>query len=121
MKIQTNTLIHHALDWAVAKAEGREYRYIASTGGDYNGNWWWETRHYSTDRALCMTIVEQEGIDIYYSTASKTWGAAKWEDHPGGGQLVAKVTGCPTPLVAVCRCLVTLRLGDEIDVPEELA
>lgn len=48
-KIKTSELIGAVLNWAVAKCENVEYRYIKSVGGDYNGNWWYETRRYSTD------------------------------------------------------------------------
>ena len=47
--MKTFDLTGAALDWAVAKALGVQYRYSVTTGGDYNGNTTWHTRRYSTD------------------------------------------------------------------------
>lgn len=100
-----------ALDWAVSQAMGVEYRYIKSTGGDYNGNWWYETRRYSTDWAQGGPVIESEGIGYYKANGSKWWA------HPYGGEYNAEG---PTPLIAAMRCYVASKLGNEIDIPKEL-
>ncbi len=119
MKIKTRDLTGAALDWAVAKCEGRDYTYSVHHGGDYNG---WTSgphyRRYSTDWAQGGPIIasmkeycqEKNGDECYCSTPSV---AEDWHNHPVQG------TG-PTPLIAAMRCYVASKLGDEVDVPEEL-
>ena len=64
-----------------------------------------------------MPIIEREEISVEYGRAEflSPWIAYKLghpnEDNPQGG---------PTPLIAAMRCLVTSRLGEEVEVPAEL-
>lgn len=108
--MRTSELTGLALDWAVAKCEGVEYRYMKSVGGDYNGNWWYETRRYSTDWAQGGPIIERERINIH--------------DHGGDGwtadDSIQSYKLGQTPLIAAMRCYVASKLGDEVDVPGEL-
>ena len=75
---------------------------------------------YSTDWSQGGPIIEREGIDIYHREASTLWSAAIWRDLPGGGQLMCKQRDCPTPLIAAMRCFVASKLGDEVEVSDEL-
>ena len=107
MKIKTQDLTGAALDWAVAKCEGDEF--VAEPGVNGIGMEYEATR-YSTDWAQGGQIIEREGISIYRMTPD--WSAAY---NPSG----AAQDG-PTPLIAVMRCLVAAKLGDEVEVPDEL-
>lgn len=107
MKIKTSELTGAALDWAVAKCEGREMRA-------------WRTykrlnqTNYSTDWSQGGPIIEREGIDLEFRPmgSSQDWYAVDTSrDHWGSG---------PTPLIAAMRCYVASKLGDTIDIPEEL-
>ena len=118
MKIKTNELIDNTLDWAVAKCEGlllpdggnlqifnKQLRaHPAKLGTLYTP---------STDWSQGGPIIEREWIDLHCVNDSL------WEAEcpaPGG---LAMQNG-PTPLTAAMRCYVASKLGDEVDVPEEL-
>ena len=97
MKIKTSELTGAALDWAVAKCEGVVYHGPAWT-------------KYSTDWSQGGAIIEREKINIY--EISGVWKA----DIPG----IQLSRSGPTPLIASMRCYVKFKLGDTVDVPEEL-
>ena len=108
MKIKTQDLRGAALDWAVAKCEGAhpqisypDKRLFGAIG---------DTFDYSTDWAQGGPIIECEGISIYRMTSD--WSAAY---NPSG----AAQDG-PTPLIAAMRCFCCSKLGDVVDIPEEL-
>lgn len=103
--MKTSELTGVALDWAVAKAERRTIDYFR---GIYKP---------STDWAQAGPIIEREEISIEFGRAEfkSAWIAYKLgtphEDNPEGG---------PTPLIAAMRCYVASKLGNEVEVPEEL-
>ena len=74
---------------------------------------------YSTDWSQGGPIIEREKIDLYLSTGNIC--AAIWENLSGGGRLLAEAKGCPTPLIAAMRCYVSSKLGEEVEVPDDLA
>ena len=112
MKIKTSDLTMLALDWAVCKAKG-EYQCPVD---EYTAVWM-ASRRYSTDWALGGPIIEREKINL--NCGDDTWGVAEgvWEAaHPKG----TNVSFGPTPLIAAMRCYVASKLGDTVDIPEEL-
>ena len=114
MKVKTSELNGIALDWAVAKCEGVEveidrhphdhnYKALFFEGdmpADFTFEWAW-----------AGPIIEREAIEIF--RRDEEWFAysvnSKPEDFQG-----------PTPLIAAMRCYVASKLGDEVDVPDEL-
>ena len=88
------------LDWLVARIEGDELPKDGGKGLDY-----------STDWACGGPIIEQDEITLHRMT--NDWVAV--HNPSGGGQ------PGPTPLIAAMRCFVTSRLGEEVEVPDELA
>lgn len=97
-KVNTNELIGAALDWAVAKCEGNS--------GDFGIDGYSP----STDWAQGGPIIENEEINLW------TDGYAAWEaTKPGFWQEWG-----PTPLIAAMRCYVGTKLGNEVEVPDEL-
>ena len=61
-------------------------------------------------------IIERENIDV---TRKEQWEA--WLDnHDPEGVVDASFGSGPTPLIAAMRCFVASRLGDEVEIPEEL-
>ena len=110
MKIQTSELTGAALDWAVAKCEGL-------CEGDFA--WYYDRRDtfkYSTNWAQGGPIIERERLEIIPKCdrwdALTSWDAMMNNQHiPNEG---------PTPLIAAMRCYVASKLGDEIDVLDEL-
>jgi hypothetical protein len=93
MKIKTTELTGRALDWAIARCVGRGYPYPASTDWSIGG-----------------PIIEREGLTLTHQ--GERWAAQTDADEFQYG---------PTPLVAAMRCFVASKLGDEVDVPEELS
>ena len=118
MKLRTSELTDAALDWAVTKCMG------------YNESVWRNFRNeclYSTDWAQGGPIIDREDIAMS-SKPDGLWAAyapkgTRLVQH--GGQAVEvfnwtyKQQGY-TPLIAAMRCYVASKLGDEVDVPDEL-
>ena len=120
MRVKTNELTGVALDWVVAKCEGRKvvfnHQYTEETKFDgwwqLGPNHWQPLNKYSTDWAQGGPIIEREGIMIERWVSTGHWQAAN--------ALVTKVFTAETPLVAAMRCYVASKLGDEVELPEEL-
>ena len=103
MKIKTSELKDQALDWAVSEAEGVSY-------ADYMEDGPINQRKWSTDWAQAGPIIERERISIGpYGDEFWAQSSATIDTYYG-----------PTPLVAAMRAFVASRLGDEIEIPEEL-
>ena len=98
MKMKTSELADADLDRAVAKCEG--WKYV-----------WWKP---STNWSQGGPIIEREGICIS-TDAFGTWMAWVYD----GLEMVGIEHG-PTPLIAAMRCYVASKLGDEVELPEEL-
>ncbi len=103
--IKTAQANEAALDWLVAKCEGREQggRASAFLGEQY--------RQPSTDWAFGGPIIEREGISWHCGNKSS------WHAYAYGS---AENINGPTPLIAAMRCYVASKLGDEVDVPDEI-
>lgn len=96
-----------ALDWAVANCEE-----LVSTNTKNLFEPWYLLRDYtpSTDWAQAGPIIERERIRL---DPRGVWVAG----HDNSNDEFSS----PTPLIAAMRCYVAAKLGDEIEVPEELA
>ena len=110
MKAKTAELTGAALDWAVAKCEGIAVEL-------YAGNFWadphnvgrkWQWKPHA-DWAQGGPIIERERISLW--TEGYDYEAKIYGNHDQWGQ---------TPLIAAMRCFVASRLGDEVEIPEEL-
>ena len=115
MKIKTNELSGAALDWAVAKCEGIEltngcYNRLLVDGRMSRGQEMLAPYNPSTDWAQGGPIIERE------KTAIKENGYGHWFAKVGAGKWMRG----PTPLIAAMRCYVASKLGDEVEIPEEL-
>ena len=108
MKIKTNELIGPALDWAVAKCEEPVGGYKAWVQEDLDKGILHGCR-YSTDWEWGGPIIERERIELEWN--GPDWLAQIEADNEWYG---------PTPLIAVMRCYVACKLGDEVEIPEEL-
>ena len=114
MKIKTEDLIGPALDWAVAVVEGLteengwsavEIFKAARAGGLY-----W----HSTDWSQGGPIIEREHISTEWSSLWDCWTARDLRN-------AAFSFMGPTPLIVAMRSFVASRLGEEVEVPDELA
>ena len=123
MKLKTSDLTGAALDWAVLEAmkPGLEHQERAgiTTFGPLFGRGYkyprWGGRKYSpsTNWSLGGPLIEREGIEVIPD------GIGAWDSAIRGGDEDTTAHG-PTPLIAAMRCYVASRLGDEVDIPEEL-
>jgi len=124
--MKTCELIGPALDWAVAKARGLrlEYDYQYTEEKFFQGWWqcgpchWQPLPKYSSDWAQGGPIIEREHIELgtqYYLKMAVMLTRAVM--HTGANSLYQLG---PTPLIAAMRCYVASKLGDNVDVPEEL-
>jgi hypothetical protein len=105
MKIKTSELSGVALDWAVAKCEDT---LLDSTLYEYSIDWAWGG-----------PIIERESIGLIETeVGSGEWEACKWLS---ADKHIPLIKSGPTPLIAAMRCYVASRLGDEVNVPDELA
>lgn len=132
MLIKTSELSGAALDWAVAQAVGHECGLIdrdrtifgcnAADGRQYViGKISHETvreclhaQYFrpSTNWAQCGPLVDE--FDVWLSSDDDTYCAST---HPHVNEYIR--TG-PTKLIAACRAIVAAKLGDEVEVPDEL-
>lgn len=115
--MKTSELTGAALDWAVAKCEGFSYeRYECNRKKWENGSH--KPQHWqpSTNWAQGGPIIEREQIDTFNQDNGYA-GAIKMatDDNPHPTPYFG-----PTPLIAAMRCYVASKLGDDVDVPEEL-
>ena len=109
MKRKISELEGKALDWAVAKCEGSSsYPSVAAQA----------RMKYSTDWALAGPIIERmmEGHFFFMENdrgnTHVAYGLTEHDNVHGYG---------PTPLIAAMRCYVASKLGNTVDIPEELA
>lgn len=127
MKIKIQDLTGPALDWAVAKASGIDviisplvkrvefdsYVY-AEYCNSYNAGQFHQFNP-SANWGQAGPIIEREGIEL--TRTNSGWLARI--DLDEGDMMVEEATG-PTPLIAAMRCYVASKLGDEIEIPENL-
>lgn len=113
MLVKTSRLKDSSLDWAVSKALGLDWYYpeYGDAQATYSTNW----SHggpivvMAIDSIQKWVAVTGDGNDFY---EAKVYPMD--EESP--------VVSCygPTMLIAAMRCYVASRLGDEVDIPEEL-
>jgi hypothetical protein len=118
-KMKTADLEGAALDWAVAKCDGidiwREPDGIyLCEGGEVSFRY-----RPSTKWSQGGPIIEREKIGIFWRNKDTEVCAGKDVIGKTGRKFYLRAFG-PTPLIAAMRCYVASRLGDEVDVPEEL-
>lgn len=78
----------------------------------------WRCPPVSTDWAFGGPIIQREEINLSINTFHRTYWEA-WTPAPEQEHGEAVALG-PTPLIAAMRCYVASKLGDTVDIPEEL-
>lgn len=127
MKVETSALIGPALDWAVEaakEAQFKEGRIVKICRREETTPAWVEVENApgsaplfhcsspSTNWSQGGPIIEREKIGLFFDRAC----GLRWRAHNSTTpSLLAE-----TPLIAAMRCYVASKLGDEVDVPEEL-
>ena len=120
MKVKVSEASGVVLDWLVAKCEGHrlELNYQYTEGRRFDGWWqcgpghWQPLCRYWADWAQGGPIIDREKISIIFHVSNGV--AARTTAYP------PEYHYGPTPLIAAMRCLVTSRLGEEVEVPDEL-
>ena len=121
MKVKTSELTGAVLDWAVANCLGHT---VAENYGSYIRIHLTDTVTQagytlafcpSTDWAHGGPIIEREGINIEFDPDVPQWFASY-----DRGEVVCGYSGL-MPLIAAMRCYVASKLGDEVEVPNEMA
>lgn len=136
--MKTSELIGPALDWAIAKALDlpvvmlHDLMWKVAAENNYKGDlaWHFEARknepwittghgiegsslpEYGADWSYGGPIIEREWIEL--GAYHDQWRAVF---HGEDGSIYQDG---PTPLVAAMRCYVASKLGDEVEIPEEL-
>lgn len=124
--VKTATLMPPALDWAVATIEGYgglrknphafDQSLIMNRGDGQCVLF--SSLKYATDWSLGGPIVEREGLELKRGYGTPLLWAAftydRWNVRASKGN-----TG-PTALIAAMRAHVARKLGDTIDIPDEL-
>lgn len=117
VEMKTTELIGPALDWAVAKAEGYDEGWLLRQMNNPNP----ATRAipaYSTDWSEGGTLIDKMGgfeLKVWLESKPETKCEAHIHNYEGNWIVFG-----PTPLIAAMRCLVASKLGDTVQVPEEL-
>jgi hypothetical protein len=135
MKIKTSELTGAPLNWAVAKVRGflepmhDEPRPRVVVHTDKFGTFvWFNPQDYgrygpedfapSTDWQLAGLIIEEERISL----TPRDWGwDALYHDRLFEEDGTEHLMAGASPLIAAMRCYVASKLGDEVDVPDELS
>lgn len=113
---KTSELTGAALDWAVTKTEFPNDEFPFGRVYIRCGELLVDAAPFapSTDWSQGGPIIERERIDIRHRPHP-------WGDIEATGRLGSPINEFgPTPLIAAMRCHVASRLGDTVDVPEEL-
>jgi Protein of unknown function (DUF2591) len=103
--MKTSELQGAALDWAVAKCEDKQGK-----GLD------WAPPAYSTDWAQGGPIIERELIHLTHRRGELLSG----ENWTAFMDMPHRYAEGATPLIAAMRCYVASKLGEEVEIPEEL-
>ena len=118
--VKTSELTGPALDWAVAKAEGvkstwHRGRFVTNFDLDpRSGGPFFDYYQPSTNPAQAWPIIEREKLCPIWCEELQQW---------GGNKKVANrfyFAQGPSFLIAAMRCYVAFKIGDTVEVPEEL-
>jgi hypothetical protein len=111
MKVKTSNIIGPALDWMVCAAEGIDYVEKFCVDGIGMEH---EATSPSTDWNQGGPIIEREELTVGYANIEGGFWTARTTAYP------PEYTRGPTPLIAAMRCFVASKMGDEVEVPNEL-
>ena len=124
MKIKTSDLAGKPLNWAVAKCEGMNIDLIGIKDDDDPNKFWHNANNQAYQFSTCWAfggpIIEREKLEIspcYWNSDGWHWvayvlGPCNLEDN-------FEYRG-PTPLIAAMRCYVASKIGDEVEIPDEI-
>jgi hypothetical protein len=120
MKIKISELTGKALDWAVARATGKKSSLVdgdiclPNSSGEF-------TRKFSpsTDWSQCGQLIEAFLDSLTRMCIDSPW-VASCKAVTVDDFSIWKVEIGETPQIALCRAVVSAKLGDEVEIPDEL-
>lgn len=110
MKLLTASLTGKALDWALADALELKPKVMQWLNGGVlvqQACGGWLGFEGSADSILCLNLCLDHKLIVDY-------------EFPSARTQTSKVFVGDTPEQAIARCVVAMRLGDEVEVPDEL-
>jgi len=128
MKIRTEQLTGHLLNWAVAQCEAEEYRHDTVWDGIGIEH---RPHRYGEDWSQAGPLIERSRISVVPDTHSGKWVAslsdpkrvAYTNDHTPIGELpprrLCTMTG-PSARSAAMRCFVASHFGDQVEIPDAI-
>jgi hypothetical protein len=117
MRIKVSKLQGSALDYAVAIAEGwGEFEDMAFCAKEGNFAFYLSLESYqpSTNWAHGGPIIEMTQMDFRWVGVGHCRASIEWLDEDEFEEFG------PTPLIAAMRCYVASKLGEEVEVPDEI-
>lgn len=125
MKIKTSELVGDALNYAVALIEYGPRKVYINPDIRRKGIWVVPQKnggknhfHPAKSHAQGGYIIEREKISIVNAAGDDVWSA--YPVSPSHEVALERRRSGPTHLIAAMRCYVALKLGDEVEIPEEL-
>ena len=116
MRVKVSEATEVQLDWMVPKAEGHKVEPLPGLSVHSSASW----SMYSTDWSQGGPIIDSiKGAQFksWLESGSRPESRCEFHIHNYEGNWIQFG---PTPLIAAMRCYVASKLGDEVDVPEEL-
>lgn len=119
MKVKTSELDGLGLSWAVAYCEGFSpfsdgISWIIDAGGTFS-----PIPNYPSDWAQAGPIIERERVDVFYEKhTTGSWVGSMARGNKVGWRYLQYGS---TPLIAAMRCYVASKMGDEVEIPNDLA
>jgi hypothetical protein len=125
MKVKTSEAEDQVLDYLVAKCEGLVNEDGLMCNSDLSDMGRFTP---STDWAQGGLIIEREKLGVWWATHYVDDDGVEYGNHwyaePGctddNADKPYRVATGPTPLIAAMRCYVVNKLGDEVEVPDEV-
>ena len=113
--MKTTELTGAALNWAVSQCVGISWEQGDLDAGEYGLGF-----EPAINWGDGGPIIEREGISVCYDIElsqdeSRSHWATIYAVDSGEGRIYG-----PTPLIAAMRCYVASKLGDKVEIPEEL-
>jgi len=120
--MKTSELTGAALDWAMCEAQELGYEIVDGavvTGKQRyeDGCGFEELYEPSSDWSQGGPIIEREELTLSHSPYDHVFYG---RTRPWCAEKKGRMEYGPTPLIAAMRCYVASKLGDEIELPEEL-
>ena len=121
MLVKSHDLTGGALDCAFAKVYLKDHPWLndpnfGSKFADRTKDKYWA---YSENSKISMEMLKEYKISLMYVEDDDPYPI---DDGPWSANISGQEHGYtgPTPEIAICRCVVAYKLGEDIEIPDEL-